>query len=98
MDDSSESKSFMKRFQERLAASRFFTFSLLLHIALVFILGGVVLFKAYVEPPDFVAEGGGLVGDEQAAQAPPPDTPPDVTQQTFTPETPQVNAPTIDTI
>lgn len=96
MDASSEPKPFIKRLQERLAASRFFTFSLLLHIIIVVLGGSVVLFKAYIEPPDFVAQGGDLLGEE-AAQAPPPDTPQDM-QQTFTPETPQVNAPTIEAI
>lgn len=97
MDDSSEPKPFMKRLQERLAASRFFTFSLLLHIIIVVLGGGVVLFKAYVEPPDFVAQGGDLLGEESATAPPPDDQVKEVTQ-TFTPETPQVNAPTIEAI
>jgi hypothetical protein len=98
MDEPSEKKSFALRLQQKLAASRFFTFSLLLHIVIVVLGGGVVLFKAYVEPPDFVAEGGGLVGEEASAVAPPEDTPPDVSQEAFTPDQPTVDAPSVDAI
>ncbi len=97
MDASSEPKPFIKRLQERLAASRFFTFSLLLHIIIVVLGGSVVLFKAITEPPDFVAQGGDLLGDEAATAAPPEDKIQELTQ-TFTPETPQVNAPSIEAI
>jgi len=98
MDDLSETKPFMKRLQERLAASRFLTFSLLLHIIIVVLGGGVVLFKAVTEPPDFEAQGGDLLGsDDAAAEAPPEDKVQELTQ-TFTVDTPQVNAPTIDAI
>lgn len=96
MDADSPNQPFMKRLQARLAASRFFTFSLLLHIIIVVLGGSVVLFKAYVEPPDFTAQGGDLVGQDAAAAAPPEDT--DVSEQIFTPDTPQVNAPSIDAI
>ncbi|MEQ1862506.1 MAG: prenyltransferase/squalene oxidase repeat-containing protein [Chthoniobacteraceae bacterium] len=92
----SQPEPFIKRLQQRLAASRFFTFSLLLHIGLVIIMSTVVLYKSITEPPDFTAQGGDLLGDEAAVQAPPEDKP-DLTQ-TFTPETPQVNAPTIEAI
>jgi hypothetical protein len=91
MDDSSPQKSLSKRLQEKLAASRFFTFSLLLHIIIVVLGGGVVLFKAVMEPPDFLAEGGNLVGDEAAAAAPPEDAP-DVSQQVFAVDEPTVSA------
>src|SRR5437762_794822 len=75
------------RVQERLAASRFLTFSVLLHAVLVLMGGSVVLFKQYVEPPDFAASDGGLVSSDVQVQAP-PEQPPDLTQQKFTPETP----------
>jgi len=90
-------KPFIVRLQERLAASRFLTFSVLLHAVLVLMGGSVVLFKQYVEPPDFAATDGGLVASDVSVQAP-PEQPPDLTQQTFTPQTPQVNAPTISAI
>ncbi len=95
MDEAPQKTPFAKRLQEKLAASRFFTFSLLLHIILVVVGGSVVLFKAYVEPPDFVADGG-IVGNEVSTQ--PPDQQPDLTPQTFTPEQPTVSAPTVSAI
>lgn len=97
MEEPEPPKSFMKRLQERLAASRFFTFSLLLHVVLVVLGGSVVLFKAYQEPPDFEASEGGLVSGETTA-APPPETPQDMSQATFTPEAPQITAPTLTSI
>jgi hypothetical protein len=90
-------KPLITRIQERLAASRFLTFSVLLHAVLVLMGGSVVLFKQYVEPPDFAASDGGLVSADAAVQAP-PEQPPDLTQQTFTPQTPQLNSPTISAI
>jgi hypothetical protein len=97
MDEAPQNQPFMKRLQERLAASRFFTISLLLHSIIVVLGGSVVLFKAYVEPPDFTAEGGGLVGEEVAVITPPEETAVSATE-VFTPETPQVNAPSIDAL
>jgi len=85
------------RIQERLAASRFLTFSVLLHAVLVLMGGSVVLFKQYVEAPDFAASDGGLVAADVAVSAP-PEQPPDMTQQTFTPQTPQLISPTISAI
>ena len=83
------------RIQEKLAASRFLTFSVLLHAVLVLMGGSVVLFKQYVEPPDFAASDGLVAGDVQV-QAP-PEQPPDLTQK-FTPEAPTLNAPTLSAI
>lgn len=78
--------------QAKLAASRFFTFSLLLHVVLVVMGGTVVLFQQITEPPDFVSEGGDLVAGDTTPQAP-PEQPPDMSQQTFAPTVPQVTAP-----
>ena len=86
----------MKRLQKRLAASRFFTFSLLIHVVIVVMGGSVVLIKSAMEAPDFEASEGGLVSGDTTA-APPPDTTPNITE-TFTPDTPQVSAPTINAI
>jgi len=97
MNEAPEQKPFMKRLQERLAASRFFTFSLLLHVIIVILGGSVVLFKQFVEPPDFVSEGGGLVSGDTAA-APPPDDKPNVEDQVFAPDQPSINTPTVDAI
>ncbi|MEA3209607.1 MAG: hypothetical protein QOE70_2664 [Chthoniobacter sp.] len=97
MDAQEPKKPFMKRLQERLAASRFLTFSLLLHVIIVVMGGSVVLFKIAQEQPDFEASDGGLVSSEVTA-APPPEQPVDLTQQTFTPDAPQITAPTLSAI
>ncbi|MEO8353174.1 MAG: hypothetical protein ABI680_15700, partial [Chthoniobacteraceae bacterium] len=59
------SSSFLSRNLTRAAAARFFTFSLLLHVIVVVLAGGVVLFRAAVPaPPDFVSPAlTGLVSD-----------------------------------
>jgi hypothetical protein len=89
-------KPLFQRIQERLAASRFLTFSALLHAILIFLGGGVVLYKQATDVPDFAASEGGLVASDTAVQAP-PEQPPDLTQQ-FTPTTPTLNAPSISAI
>jgi len=91
-----EKKPFMERMQERMAASRFLTFSALLHAILIFLGGGVVLYKQVTDTPDFAASGGDLVASDQQAQAP-PEQPPEM-QQEFTPQTPQLNVPTLSAI
>jgi hypothetical protein len=98
MDPAPQKKPLTKRIQERLAASRFLTVSLLIHAIIVVVGGTVVLFKAIEQPPDFTAGGdGGLVGDEAAAEAPPQDSQASETA-VFTPETPQINTPSVDAI
>jgi hypothetical protein len=87
----------MVRVQERLAASRFLTFSALLHAILIFFGGSVVLYKQMTDTPDFAASGGDLVASDTQVQAP-PEQPPDLTQQEFTPQTPQLNAPSLTAI
>ena len=96
MDDPTND-SFTKRMQAKLAASRFFTFSLLLHVVLVAMMGAVVLFQQMTEPPDFVSEGGDLVAGDSTPQAP-PDAPPEMSQQSFTPTVPQVTAPQLQAL
>ena len=85
-------KPLLERIQERLAASRFLTFSALLHAILIFLGGGVVLYKQATDVPDF-ASSGDLVSSDVQVQAP-PEQPPDLTQQVFTPQTPTLTAPT----
>ena len=97
MNDVSPEKSFATRLQEKLAASRFLTFSVLLHVIIVVMGGSVVLFKQYIAPPDFVSSGDGLVSAEATVQAP-PEQPPDMTEQTFTPESPSITAPAVSAI
>ncbi len=96
MDHSPRQKSFSQRLQEKLAASRFFTFSLLIHAVIVVMGGSVVLFHQYVAPPDFTAEGG-VVGSDTAV-APQVEQLPDPTVQNFTPEAPSISAPSISAI
>jgi hypothetical protein len=93
-----EQKTFGQRLQERIAQSRFFTFSLLLHVVIVVLGGSVVLFTKYSEPPDFTSDGSGLLGEEASVQ-PPAEQPPDMSQeQTFTPQEPTISAPTVTAI
>ena len=87
-------KPFVERLQERLAASRFLTFSALIHAVLIFLFGGVVLYKQATEVPDFAASDGGLVASDNTVQAP-PEKPPDLQQQNFQPQAPTLNAPTL---
>ena len=88
-------KPFVQRVQEKLAASRFLTFSLLLHVVLVVMGGSVVLFKQYVAPPDFAPDGP-LVGSETVVRPPEPE----VVQVTevLTQTQPNISAPTVSAI
>lgn len=98
MDAAPEQKTFTQKLQEKIAQSRFFTFSLLLHVVIVVLGGGVVLFHRMNDAPDFTSDGGGLMNADTSAQ-PPPEQPPDPTQQqTFTPEAPSITAPTVSAI
>lgn len=96
MDDAPPKKPLSRIIQEKLAASRFLTFSLLLHVILVVMGGSVVLFKQYVEPPDFTASGGGIVSNEVTVA--PPEEQPQTMEQQFTPETPTITPPTVTAI
>ena len=98
MDAAPEQKTFGQKLQEKIAQSRFFTFSLLLHVVIVVLGGGVVLFHRMNDAPDFTSDGGGLVSSDVSAQ-PPPEQPPDMSQQqTFTPEAPSITAPSVSAI
>ncbi|MCE9612033.1 MAG: hypothetical protein K8R23_17690 [Chthoniobacter sp.] len=89
-------KTFLQKLQERAAASRFFTVSLLIHMGIIIIGGSVVLFKQMADPPDFEAAGNGLVGEPDAT-ATPPETPPDV-QQDIKNEQPTLSVPSLTAI
>ena len=71
MDSSSETKPFVLRLQEHIAASRFLTFSLFLHLIIVVLAGGVVLIHRNSPPPDFAPEAHILIPkpDDDAVQA-----------------------------
>jgi len=84
-----------KKLQKKIFNSRFFTFSFLLHLILVILLGGTVLFNKYTEPPDFTGEAGsGFVSPESVTQTPPAQV---MQQPAYTAPT-QAPAQTLDTI
>lgn len=63
------------------ARARYFTFSAIIHLIIVILAGGVVLFEQAMEQPDFMAEGDGLVGDA-GPPAPPAPSQPQMNQAT----------------
>ncbi len=56
----------------KIANSRFLMISALLHVLLVLLFGGTVLFNKYVEPPDFDAGGGDFLTATDVAEPPQP--------------------------
>jgi len=90
---------FFQKFQLKLADSRYFMLSCVIHAVIVILAGSIVLYKAVIEPPDFVAEGGdGLISGTEDL-TPPPEMPADaVPTEQFTPQTPNINSPNIDVI
>ena len=90
---------FIQRFQQKLAESRYFMLSCVIHAVIVILAGSIVLYKAIVEPPDFVAEGGDGLISATDDLTPPPETPQDAvpTEQTA-PQTPIINSPNIDVV
>jgi len=65
-------KSTFDRFLRPILASRFLTISALIHLLIVFLVGGRVLFDRYVEPPDFQATGDSSVSTDTMSEPPPP--------------------------
>jgi hypothetical protein len=94
-----ESRTFLQKLQFNLAESRYFMLSLVIHSIIVILAGTIVFYKAVLEPPDFVAEGGdGLISSTDDL-APPPETPADsVPTEKVVVQTPNITAPTIDVI
>ena len=88
----------LDRLIDKFNNSRFFTISFVLHVLLIVIFGGTVLFEAMQEPPDFEGgEGGFLAAGEEVA------TPPSAAQvqpqeTTFTVSTPTVQNTTVAAI
>jgi hypothetical protein len=62
---------FSQRFYEFVSNLRFVTLSFFLHSIVILLGGTVVLFKVIPEAPDFVAQGGSLVEESAAVEAPP---------------------------
>ena len=91
--------SLLQRFQQKLAESRYFMLSCVIHTVIVILAGSVVLYKAIIEPPDFVAEGGDGLISATDDLTPPPETPSDaVPTEQVAPTAPNINSPTIDVI
>ena len=89
MIDSPEAgKPLFARLQERLAASRFLTVSVLIHAILVVMGGSIVIFRQGTVPEDFTASDGALVAADDV-QVTPPVQPPDLMQE-FRPEAPTI--------
>jgi hypothetical protein len=91
--------SWFQRFQQKLAESRYFMLSCVIHAVIVILGGSIVIYKTLVEPPDFIAEGGeGLISPTDEL-APPPETPAEaVPTEQVAPQTPNINNPNIDVI
>ena len=95
--ESPEKSSLIDRLIEKFNNSRFFTISFVLHVLLIVIFGGTVLFEAMQEPPDFQGgEGGFIAGGEEVAAPPAAQTQPQET--TFTVSTPTVQNTTVAAI
>ena len=94
-----QSLTFFQRFQRKLAESRYFMLSCVIHGVIVILAGSVVLYKTLVEPPDFIAEGGdGLISPTEDL-SPPPESPKEaVPPEQVAPQTPNINSPNIDVI
>ncbi|MEO6786039.1 MAG: prenyltransferase/squalene oxidase repeat-containing protein, partial [Chthoniobacteraceae bacterium] len=90
---------FRQRLQRHIAESRYFMLSLFIHSAIVILAGGLVLYKAVIDPPDFVAEGGGGLISDANDLPPPPETPADtVPAEKIVQQAPSVNAPSVQAI
>jgi hypothetical protein len=94
-----QSLTFFQKFQQKLAESRYFMLSCVIHGVIVILGGSIVIYKTLVEPPDFVAEGGdGLISPTDDL-APPPEAPAEaVPTEQVAPQTPNINSPNIDVI
>jgi hypothetical protein len=95
---SDESPSPLQKLLDKLRNSRDFTISLLLHVVLVSIFGGTVLFQAVQEPPDFEGAGEGFVGSSEPASAPSQQTPVAPPTQDISVLTPPVNTSAVAAI
>lgn len=95
--ESGEKQTLLDRVIEKFSESRFFTISFVLHVLLIVIFGGTVLFEAMQEPADFEGgEGGFLAAGEETTAPPPAQSQPKET--TFTVSTPVVQNTTVAAI
>ena len=83
-------KSHFDRFLRPILASRFITISALIHLLIIVMFGGKVLFDRYAEPPDFQPTGEAASAAPASLPPPPPDVtlPPADTSPTSAPPPP----------
>ncbi len=93
-----EKSTLLDKLIEKFNNSRFFTISFVLHVLLIALFGGTVLFEAMQEPADFEGGEGGFVAAGQEVAAPPTTTQTQPTETTFTVSTPAVQNSTVAAI
>jgi hypothetical protein len=93
-----ENQTLSERLIEKFNNSRFFTISFVLHVLLIAIFGGTVLFEAMQEPPDFEGGDGGFISGGEEAAAPPSASQVQPQETTFTVTTPTVQNTTVAAI
>lgn len=79
----------------RVANSKFFTVSALLHLLLILLFGGTVLFQTYVEPEDFEGGDGEFLAPGEVQAQPP--TPTQTNQPKMETVAPKITPPTTNT-
>lgn len=96
--DAPEKNTLLDKLIEKFNNSRFFTISFVLHVLLIVLFGGTVLFEAMQEPPDFEGGEGGFVAAGQETAAPPTTTQTQPTETTFTVSTPSMQSSSVAAI
>lgn len=96
--DSPEQETWLTKLIEKFNNSRFFTISFVLHVLLIVIFGGTVLFEAMQEPPDFEGGEGGFLAAGEEVVAPPAASQIQPQETTFTVSTPTVQNTTVAAI
>lgn len=96
--DAPEKNTFLDKVIEKFNNSRFFTISFVLHVLLIVLFGGTVLFEAMQEPPDFEGGEGGFVAAGQETAPPPTTAQTQPTETTFTVSTPSMQSSSVAAI
>ena len=93
-----EKNSLLDRLIDKFNNSRFFTISFVLHVLLIVVFSGTVLFEAMQEPPDFEGGEGGFLAPGEEVAAPPSAVQSQPQETTFTVSTPSVQSTTVAAI
>ena len=93
-----EKNSLLDRLIDKFNNSRFFTISFVLHVLLIVVFSGTVLFEAMQEPPDFEGGEGGFLAPGEEVAAPPSAVQAQPQETTFTVSTPSVQSTTVAAI